>query len=554
LWIDPIALDGWGPPVFSNCQLWRVNNPIGGRAFAAKGTGAEGSPGLPPDSTVQDPLLRFRGLTKTFDGVTALDGVDLDLRHGEVHALLGQNGSGKSTLIKVLAGVHGADEPTRAWYDGCPMDVSHPSRTNRPNLHVVHQDPGLVLELSTVDNLALVSGFLTKAGGRVDWKALRLRAREVLERFDLYLDVDKPLAEASPIERAVVAIAFAVSGFGDGASLLVLDEPTAVLPHHEAERLLHVVRRLRDEGITVLYVSHRLDEVFAIADRLTVLRDGCLVATKNVTELTTRTLAELMTGSKVSESVRYTGPPLETPVVLSLEGLRTTRLHDFGLELRRGEIVGLAGLPGSGVQDVFDVLTGRMRPRGGRVRHGDQNAPWKTGPAIARRVLPIVPSDRLRLGVLDGFDVRENMTIADIDKFGRTRLDRAGEHAAYWDWTEKLEIKAPAPDAAVSTLSGGNQQKVVIGRCLMAGPDVLLMAEPTAGVDVGTRQAIFDLLRGLCEQGLTILVTSTDSTDLVALCNRVVVVTSGYVGRVLAGDAIDETNLLASMEENFDDN
>lgn len=525
-------------------------------ATTARGEGdpidrsASGSDGRACESR---PLLRFRGLTKRFGGVTALDSVDLDLRHGEIHALLGQNGSGKSTLIKVLAGVYAADAPTQGWYDGSPMDIGHASVDRRPNLHVVHQDPGLVLELSTVDNLALITGFLTKAGGRVDWKRLKQRAIELLGRFDLGIDVDKPLAEASPVERAVVAIAFAVSGFGDGASLLVLDEPTAVLPHQEAERLLDVVRRLRDQGITVLYVSHRLDEVFTIADRITVLRDGRLVATRDAAELNTRTLAEVMVGSAVGDIARNPGPEQGSPSVLSLEGLRTTRLRGLDLDLRRGEIVGLIGLPDSGVQETFDVLTGQTRALGGRVRHGGENEPWLSGRAITRRRLAAVPADRLRQGIFAGFGIRENLTISVISDFGRLRLDHGGESGAFRDWSRKLEIKASSPDADVLTLSGGNQQKVVIGRCLMAQPDVLLLSEPTAGVDVGTRQAIYELLRSLCERGLTILVTSTDAGDLVSLCNRVVVVRGGRTGQELVGPAINETNLLASIEEEIND-
>ncbi|MGQ4600699.1 ATP-binding cassette domain-containing protein [Nocardia sp. R6R-6] len=512
-----------------------------------------GSTTATPGGTGSEPLLRFRSLTKRFGGVAALADVDLDVRGGEVHALLGQNGSGKSTLIKVLAGVYAADPPTRAWYNGRAVDIGRASVARRPNLHVVHQDPGLVLEMNVVDNLALLSGFETRGVGLVDWKRMRRRAMDTLGRFDLNIDVVRPLSEATPVERVLVAIAFAVSGFSDGASLLVLDEPTAVLPHHESERLLDIVRRLRDQGIAVLYVSHRLDEVLTIADRVTVLRDGHRVATRGAAGLTRRDLAELVAGSGVGESGGYQGPGPGAVSVLAVEGLSTNLLQGFDLELHRGEIVGLAGLPGSGAHDVLDVLAGQLRPDAGRVRYGDREQPWCTGALIARHRLPIVPADRIHHGIIAGFDVRENLTLSVVDDYGWLPLDRAGELDAYRDWSRAVGLIARSPAAAILTLSGGNQQKVVIGRCLLARPDVLLLSEPTAGVDIESRRAIYDLLRERCARGLTVLMISTDPADLVALCNRVIVVRGGSAARELVGPAIDEATLLSSVEEITDE-
>ncbi|WP_433504845.1 sugar ABC transporter ATP-binding protein [Pseudonocardia halophobica] len=495
-----------------------------------------------------EPLLRFRGLVKAFGGARALNGVDLDLRRGEVHALVGHNGSGKSTLIKVLAGIHAADPPSEAWYGGRPIDVLHPGV--RPDLRVVHQDPGLVLELSTVDNLGLATGYPRRAGGAVDWPALADRARRALARFDVELDLRRPLAEATPIERAVVAIAFAVDGFRGRDSLLVLDEPTAVLPHHEVVQLLSIVRRLRDEGITVLYVSHRLEEIFEIADRVTVLRDGQVVTTSDAAGLTTDALAELMVGSAVETGRRIDdGPAPDAPPVLEIAELGLRSGVAFDLRVRAGEIVGLAGLPGSGVEEVFDVLSGRRVPSTGRVRRGGPAGHWVSGRDIARRRPPIVPADRLRDGVLDGFTVRENLSLGILGRLGRSRLDRRREREEARLWEERLSITAPSMEAPVLTLSGGNQQKVVLGRCLAADPDVLLLAEPTAGVDVGTRRAIHDLLVGLSKDGLAAVVSSTDTGDLVAMCTRVIVLRRWGPPVELTTPEITDRNLIARMED-----
>ena len=501
--------------------------------------------------TTVEPLLSFRGLSKTFGNTKALDGIDFDVLPGEVHALVGQNGSGKSTLIKLLSGLHAADEGSVGFYDGEPLDLTVTSARRSANIHVVHQDPGLIHQMSTVENLILVHGGNAGSRARIDWKAEAESARKILSRFDIEVDVRRPLSEASPVERAIVAIAIAASGFGEGtAPLLVLDEPTAILPHHEVERLLDLVKQLKAQGVSVLYVSHRLSEIFEICDRVTVLRDARLVGTRHVRETSQHGLAELMVGGKLAEQISAgEGPAATSRVALEIQSLSTQALAGVDLEIRRGEIVGIAGFPGSGAEDILAVLSAsEVGPVSGRVRFGGPDGTWLQAGRLGTARPPLVPADRLRHGVVPQLSVRENLTLSVLGRLGRVRISARRESALLSAWTAKLSIKAPSGDDLITTLSGGNQQKVVLAQCLASDPNVLLLSEPTAGVDIGTRQAIYQLLHGLAAEGLAVLVSSTDPGDLLSLCHRIVVINEGSVVAELDQDAMSESNLLVFME------
>jgi len=497
------------------------------------------------------PVLSLRNVSKTFPGTKALKGIDLDIRAGEVHALVGQNGSGKSTLIKLLAGYHTPDPDSRALFNGEEFTLGNRDAHGFGHLRFVHQDLGLVLEMSAMDNLALTAGFVTGVGGRVQWRRQAQRTVQMLHRLGVDLDVRKPLAEATPVERTIVAIAAALTGWESGRGLLVLDEPTAVLPHTEVDRLLEIVREVQRLGASVLYVSHRLDEIFAIADRITVLRDGRLTATRNASELDTQSLAELMVGDRVDASSRLGRPPVtEGPSVLAVRNLAGGAVHDLSFEVRRGEILGIAGFAGSGADEAAYLLSGARpcAPGAGEVRVNGRE--WAAAnEALRRAQFPMVPADRGGEAVIADFSVADNLTLRVLQRFARrVALSPRREARFVADWIDKLEIKVPSPDASIMSLSGGNQQKVIMGRCLAADPDVLVLAEPTAGVDVGTRQAIYELIGELADAGLTVIVTSTDSTDLLALCSRVIVLSGGTATSELCGEDITEQSLLAAME------
>ena len=444
----------------------------------------------PASAGVDESTLRITRLSKTFPGTRALIDASLEIRPGEVHALIGQNGSGKSTLIKTLAGYHQADPGAAADLDGEPFAIG---RDVPDGLRFVHQDLGLVHELNAMDNLALRGGFISGAAGRIRWREQEEETYRLLDRFAVDLDIHRPLAEATPVQRTVVAIIAALQGWQGGRGVLVLDEPTALLPHEEVERLFAMVREVKRAGTSVLYVSHRLDELFEIADRVTVLRGGRVVTTRPIDEVDGHALASLMVGETVDPDYRApVAARPEAPVVLELRDVRGQRLRGVDLDVHRGEILGIAGLAGTGMQELPYVIAGCARhPATGRIRLPQRSAEWLDVADAASLGIPIVPADRAREAIVAEFAVRENLTLSVLGRLGpRGKLALGDEHALVDRWTGELGIVTSSPDALISTLSGGNQQKVVVARCLAREPELLVLSEPTAGVDIGTRVAL----------------------------------------------------------------
>ena len=494
-------------------------------------------------------VLRITGLSKTFPGTKALDNVTLEVAEGEIHALVGQNGSGKSTLIKVLAGYHHADPGAQAWLNEEPFDVHDTTDSRHHRLRFVHQDLGLFLELGATDNLALRGQFLLDPMHRIRWRAQDALARELLGQFDLQLDLRRPMAEATPVQRTVVAIAAALIGWEGGPGVLVLDEPTAVLPPHDVVRLLEIIERVRSRGTSILYVSHRLDEVFRLADRVTVLRGGRVVQTRPVAGLTTQTLAELMVGTEVDAEYRAgLTVAADRPVVLRARDVRGRFLDGVDVDLAVGEVLGVAGLPGSGRNELPYALAGALPGVTGRISVGDTD--WQPIRKSAAFDIPLVPADRAAEATIAEFSVMENLTLSVLHRFRRFGLlrRRAEQQLAGW-WEKTIEVKAASPDDLITTLSGGNQQKVMMARCLARDPRVLVLCEPTAGVDVGTRQAIYEFIASRARDGLALVVSSSDTGDLLALCTRVLVMCNGKVVRELAAEEITEQALVHAMEE-----
>ena len=501
-------------------------------------------------ATAGEYALRVFSLSKTFGATRALQNVSIDVRAGEIHALMGQNGSGKSTVIKCLAGYHQPDGGDSAELDGESFNIGH---AVPDGLRFVHQDLGLVLELSAQDNLALHGGFAKGFGGRVLWREQEKETHRMLERFEVHIDIHQPLAAATPVERTVVAIAAALQGWHGGGGLLVLDEPTAVLPHDEVERLFAVVEEVRNAGTAILYVSHRMDEIFELADRVTILRGGKLVATKDIAEIDPRALAGLMVGEDVDPDYRapVAGKP-EAPVVLETRNVAGRWLRGVDLQIHKGEILGIAGLAGAGVLELPYVLTGHA-PRGdkvtGELRLPQESSEWRDITEADKLNIPLVPADRQREGVIFEFAVSENLSLSILDRLGRRgKLGKREEAKAVEKWSDRLEIKAESPGALISTLSGGNQQKVLVARCLVSEPDILVLCEPTAGVDIGTRVSIYDLIARLAREGLTVIVSSSDEGDLLAMCTRVVVLRNGRVAQELDGDGLSQQALVSAIE------
>ncbi|MFI5877300.1 sugar ABC transporter ATP-binding protein [Streptomyces sp. NPDC051445] len=497
------------------------------------------------------PVLRVSALSKRFGATQALEDVDLDIAHGEIHALIGPNGSGKSTLIKILAGYHHAEPGAVAELDGEPFGLGHVTGSRHARLRFVHQELGLVNELNATDNLALSRGFARTALGNIRWPEMERRTTALVERFGLGIDVRRPLSSATPVQRAVVAIAAALQGWEGRRGVLVLDEPTAVLPPGEVARLFDIVREIRDAGASVLYVSHRMDEIFALADRVTVIRGGRRIATRAVAGLTPRSLAELMAGEETETEHRPRPPSGPATPVLEVRDLWAGPLRGVGFTLARGERLGVTGLVGSGHEVLPYAVCGAYGgPVRGQVRVPEHSRRWTDVKDARELGVPLVPADRAAEGVIGDFSVGENLTLPLLDRLRARggRLQRRRESSLAADWIRRVGVRTAGPGARITTLSGGNQQKVVMARCLAQQPAVLVLCEPTAGVDIATRLQLYDLIERQAVGGMGVIVSSSDTEDLLALCTRVLVVRDGRIVREINGREITEPALVHAME------
>jgi ABC-type sugar transport system ATPase subunit len=498
------------------------------------------------------PVVSIRHLSKTFPGVRALRDVDLDVRPGTVHALLGQNGCGKSTIIKVLAGFHKADPGAEAWLDGEPYELGSAQGDLHHPVRFVHQDLGLINELDAIDNFSLALGYTRTRSGRVDQRHESERAARLMSRFGLDLDLTRPLAEASAVERAVVAISRALAGLEAGSGVLVLDEPTASLPSIEVRRLFDVIKEVRDSGTAVLYVSHRLDEIFQIADYVTVMRGGVVVDERPVADITPRQLASLIAGQDTDQE-RHFQPAdrsaTASAAVLQVRDLTGSSLFGVDFDVNAGEIVGVAGLLGSGRDELpYAVAGARPMTSAHWTIDGKSVDRLTVGRALDLGVA-LVPGNRGRESVIREFTVLENMSMAVLPRLGTAvTLDHHQERRKALEWMDRLGIDRSHIDRPIALLSGGNQQKVVLARWLWSEPKVLVLSEPTAGVDIGARQALYQLLRQQAEAGLAVLVCSSDVEDLVAVANRVLVLRDGHIVQEISGDRITTGAIVSATE------
>ncbi|HVT00509.1 MAG TPA: sugar ABC transporter ATP-binding protein [Solirubrobacterales bacterium] len=474
-------------------------------------------------------MLAIRGLSKTFTGQMALDHVDFDLRPGEVHALVGQNGSGKSTLIKVLAGYHQPDRGASALVAGAPLDLGNSTAAADAGLRFVHQDLGLAPTLSALDNLALGRGYHRGKLGTISWRREARAGRQTLAELGFDFNPKTPIYRLTASQRTGVAIARALEDWSDKVRVLVLDEPTASLPAAEVRRLFEVIRRVRDRGVAIVYVSHRFAEVFEIADRITVLRDGERVATMAAAELTERSLTELTIGRELDAlaPVHPHEPQTDEGTVFSVRGLRGEVLESLDLDIGAGEIVGIAGVTGSGREEVTELVCGG-RSREGEVRLEGRVIPAERPDVCFRSGMAFVPADRLSKAALPSMRIRENLTICNLDPaYGPLGLSKSRERAEVRAWLDKLDVVPRRSEAQLLELSGGNQQKVMMARAMRLNPKLLVLDEPTQGVDVGAKASIHRIVRDAVEAGAAALVASTESEELLALCDRIVVLVDG---------------------------
>ena len=495
-------------------------------------------------STPPPPLLTLRRVAKNFGGVRALRGVDFELQAGEVHALLGENGAGKSTLIKVATGAHAPDagEITVA---GRTLAALNPALAQQLGLACIYQQPALFPDLSVAENIGLR---LEHAGAarRIDWAGRRRRAADLLARVGAAIAPDAEVGALSMPEQQLVEIACAI---GVGARIVIMDEPTASLTRQEQEQLFRIVRELRRDGVGVVYISHRLEEIFALADRVTVLRDGESVGTHPVAGMTEAALIKLMVGREVAQLY----PPAEGApggVVLALRdvGCAPGGVHGISLELRAGEILGLAGLVGAGRTELARILFGLTPADTGEIRlDGKAVVLGSPGDAIARGIA-YVPEDRRRHGVILELPVAQNMTMAVHERlFPGSWLRSGTERSLALDYIRDLAVKCAGPDAPAGSLSGGNQQKVSLARWLAAKPRVLILDEPTQGVDVGAKSEIHRIIRRLARDGLAVLMISSDLPEVLGMSDRIGVMRGGTLVATLPGGSDAHTVMAAAL-------
>ena len=482
-------------------------------------------------------LLEVRRLTKRFAGNIALDEVDFDVRAGEVHALLGENGAGKSTLIKTLAGVHRYDSG-EIRLKGLVVDPA----VERLPITFIHQDLGLVDSMSVAENVAVVTGY-PRSRGLISWSSTRRTATAALERMGGGLDPNARVGDLSAAEKSIVAIARAMAVNCD---LLVLDEPTAALPEADVARLLGVLRRLRESGVGIVYVTHRLDEVFRIADRVTVLRDGRHVATENIVDTNPRDLIYKIVGRSLSNL--FPSPPAHAlDVVLSVKDLVAGEAGPISFELAGGEILGLVGLRGAGHATVGRAVFGDMPISSGSLTVGD--APFRIkspGEAIGRQV-GFVSSKRTEESLAPNMSVRENLYMNPKSTGARIMdpIRPSAERARCLQVLRRFSVRPPDPERPVGNLSGGNQQKVVVARWLEAGSRLLVLEEPTFGVDVGSKAEIYQILREALARGLAVLLISSDFEEVAGMSHRALIFDRGRVIAELTHDELSIARLTA---------
>ncbi|MFD9353407.1 sugar ABC transporter ATP-binding protein [Streptomyces sp. NPDC060031] len=482
-----------------------------------------------------DPLVRIRGLGKRFGGTLALTAVDLDIHRGSVLALLGPNGAGKSTLIKVLAGVHHGDE-------GEVTVAGHPlgSRAATRNMSFIHQDLGLVEWMTVAENIALGTGY-PRRRGLISWRRTRERCAEALRLVAGHLDADSRIADLAPAERSLVAIARALA---TQAELIVLDEPTATLPAADCARLFDVLHALRDRGHGILYVSHRLDEVYKVADTFAVLRDGRLVSRGPLAGHSPARLVHAIVGREPAD-YRPVTTPAAGPPVLSLESVTTEYAAQVSLDLRAGEILGMVGLTGAGHMDLGRALAGARPILGGRALLDGRPYQPRTVCAALSSGVGFVAGNRQEEGCAPELTVRENF-LANPRAAGVSALHWISprrERAEAAALIDRFSVHPRDSEVPIATLSGGNQQKVMVGRWLGGNLRLLILEEPTASVDVGAKATIYRLLDDALASGLAVLLISTDFEEVAGVCHRALVFVRGRVSTELTGAALTVTAL-----------
>lgn len=496
----------------------------------------------------QTPLLTIRHADKHYGATAVLIDASLDLLPGEVHALMGENGAGKSTLIKILAGVVTPDRAEIS-LNGQPVHIHSPQAAFDLGLRFIHQELHVVPQLSVAENLFLSHRYPRRAGFLVDWKRLNRAAGSELAQLGItHIDPRAHIARLSTGDQMLIKIASAfVAGDRTPPTIYIMDEPTAALTGEEVTRLFGVIGKLKARGCAVLYVSHRMDEIFEIADRVTVMRDGHVVGTQAIADTTTESLIRLMTGRELAQAY----PPRETPtsdkVVLSARDVHSDHVQAINFELRAGEILGLAGLAGSGRTELLRALVGADPLRSGDIHLDGETLSALTPVDAWGHGLAYVPEERRSQGLILSRSIRDNITLPHLQQMSRggVMLDRRGEERLSTRVGASVRLKAAGPRQTTRQLSGGNQQKVMFARAMGQTPRLLLLDEPTRGVDVGAKYDIYTLIRQASSAGVGVILASSDLGELLGLCDRILILCERRQSAIVDAQGLSQHELLA---------
>jgi len=495
--------------------------------------------------TPDDVIVAVRGASKVYPGTRALDAVDFDVLRGKVNVLVGENGAGKSTLMKIIAGVEKPTEGT-VLVDGAPVSFDSPGDAARHGIGIVFQELNLFPNLSVAENI-FIARERTRAGVDIDRPAQRARAAELMRRLEHETDPDTPVGDLRIGEQQIVEIARVLS---QDARVIIMDEPTSALSAAEVEILFRVIAELKAAGTAIVYISHRLEELVRVGDTITVLRDGKVTGSRPMAEVDVDWIVRAMIGASskdYSKAVAHT----YGKAVLEVENVSLARrgggfkVNDVSLSLREGEIVGIYGLMGAGRSELFDCIIGREPSATGRIVLAGEDVTSRSVPGRIAAGVALIPEDRKAEGIVEILPVSENMTLSSLSRFTRLfHLDVAAERRGVLDFVRRLAVKVADIGNPVSSLSGGNQQKVVIGKALMTEPKVLLMDEPSRGIDVGAKAEVFRVMRELAADGLGILFVTSDLEEVMSLSDRIIVMSNGRITGEMPQAEADEATLV----------
>lgn len=480
-------------------------------------------------------ILTLKNITKEFPGVKALDDVTINIERGTIHGLVGENGAGKSTLIKVLAGIYRPNKG-EIILDGKPCRFNSPIEARRAGISVVHQEIKLAEPLSVAENMFL--GNVQLKNGLVDWKGMRRRAREIVEDLGMDIDINAQVSSLTVAKKQIVEIMHAIN---NNSRILIMDEPSAVLTDRELEVMFRIVKQLRDEGITIIYISHRLDEIFGLCSNVSVLRDGRHIDTIPVASVDRQGLINMMVGREMGQEY-----PKEVGnvggTILEVKNLSRGILQDISFEVKSGEVFGISGLVGAGRTELARAILGIDKPESGEVYVRGKKVHYRTFADAIRDGLGLIPEDRKLQGLVQIMSVKRNTTLVNMKRVLRAGVISSSlEEKLSKEYANKLHVVTPSMETEVQYLSGGNQQKVVIAKWLFQNSEILFLDEPTRGIDVGAKAEIYRLINRMAKEGKTIIMISSEMPELLGMCDRIMVMHEGHkMGELNAAEATQE--------------